>query len=127
MIGENPFFGTGLQGFWVEGNPYAEELWARFQPGRTGFNFHNLWFEMGVQFGYPGIAIALCILAGTSASVLRWALRSPTPTSCFFLAFVIFADVRTFVESELLSQFSLLTLLLAVARVYARHGRRQWA
>ena len=34
MMEENPFLGVGLQAFWVQGNPFAEELWARFQPGR---------------------------------------------------------------------------------------------
>ena len=43
---ENPFLGVGLNGFWVWGNAYAEDLWARFAPGRTGINFHNLWYEM---------------------------------------------------------------------------------
>jgi exopolysaccharide production protein ExoQ len=125
MMQENPFLGTGLEGFWVAGNPYAEELWARFQPGRTGYNFHNEWYEMGVQFGYVGLAVVFLIVVGTSVRVLRWVVRSPTPASCFFLAFVVFIDIRSFVESELLSQFSMMTLLLVAARVYARRSREQ--
>lgn len=39
---QNPILGVGFQQFWVFGNPYAEEIWLRFQPGRTGFNFHNI-------------------------------------------------------------------------------------
>jgi exopolysaccharide production protein ExoQ len=123
MMAENPFLGTGLNGFWVQGNPYAEELWARFQPGRTGFNFHNLWYETGVQFGYVGIAVVLTIIVGTTIAVLRWTLRSATPPTCFFLAFVVFVDIRSFVESELLGQFSLLTVLLVAVRLYARKER----
>ena len=119
MMQENPFLGTGAQGFWVEGNPYAEELWARFQPGRSGYNFHNLWYETGVQFGYVGLALVFWIVARTSAMALRWALRTLSVESCFFLAFVIFVDIRTFVESELLSQFSMLTVLLAASWVYS--------
>ena len=125
MMDENPFLGTGAQGFWVEGNPYAEELWARFQPGRSGYNFHNLWFESGVQFGYFGLALVFWITTKTSLTVLRWAMRSLSVESCFFLAFIIFVDIRTFVESELLSQFSMLTVLLVAAFFYARRAREQ--
>ncbi|MBV9754863.1 MAG: O-antigen ligase family protein [Hyphomicrobiales bacterium] len=125
MMGENPFLGTGAQGFWVEGNPYAEELWERFQPGRTGYNFHNLWYETGVQFGYIGLTFVFWIIVKTSLTVLRWAMRTLSVESCFFLAFVIFVDIRTFVESELLSQFSMLTVLLVAAWFYARTFRGQ--
>jgi exopolysaccharide production protein ExoQ len=127
VMQENPFLGTGAQGFWVEGNPYAEELWARFQPGRSGYNFHNLWFESGVQFGYVGLALVFWIIAKTSLTVLRWAMRTLSVESCFFLAFVIFVDIRTFVESELLSQFSMLTVLLVAAWFYARKARENYA
>jgi exopolysaccharide production protein ExoQ len=123
LIEDNPILGTGFQGFWIEGNAYAEELWARFQPGRTGYNFHNLWFEMGVQFGYPGIILVFAIVAGTTLAVLRWVLRSPTPSSCFFLSYVIYADIPTLVESELLGQFSIPTMLLIITRVYARRSQ----
>jgi exopolysaccharide production protein ExoQ len=125
MMQENPYLGTGLQGFWVAGNPYAEELWARFDPGRFGYNFHNEWYAMGVQFGYVGLALVISIVVGTSLRVLRWVVRSPTPASCFFLAFVVFIDIRSFVESELLSQFSMMTLVLIAAWVYAGLSREQ--
>ncbi|MBW0003949.1 MAG: O-antigen ligase family protein [Hyphomicrobiales bacterium] len=127
IMEESPFLGTGAQGFWVEGNPYAEELWARFQPGRSGYNFHNLWYETGVQFGYVGLILVFWIIARTSLSTLRWAMRTLSVESCFFLAFVIFVDVRTFVESELLSQFSMLTVLLVAAWFYARGPHQRHA
>jgi exopolysaccharide production protein ExoQ len=123
MMRDNPILGVGLQAFWVQGNPYAEELWARFQPGRTGYNFHNIWYEIGVHFGYVGLCIAALTVCATSASVIRWALRSPEPASCFFLAIVIFANARTFVESELFGQFSLLAFLYVAGFAYARQSR----
>jgi exopolysaccharide production protein ExoQ len=125
LIKENPIFGMGYQGFWIQGNPYAEALWKHFQiTGRTGFNFHNLWYEMGVQFGYAGLLLVFFIVSGTTISVLRWALRASSTESCFFLAFLIFVDIRTFVESELLGEFSLLTVLLTAASLYGRRPRQ---
>ena len=60
---------------------------------------------------------------GSSPKLQRWCCAGPCAAlsveSCFFLAFVIFVDIRTFVESELLSQFSMLTVLLAASWVYS--------
>jgi exopolysaccharide production protein ExoQ len=125
LIKEYPILGIGYEGFWIEGNPYAEELWKRFFiAARTGFNFHNLWYEMGVQFGYVGLLLVFLIVSGTTISVLRWALRASSTESCYFLGFIIFIDIRTFVESELLGQFSLLTVLLAAAWLYGRRSQK---
>ena len=78
---------------------------------------------MGVHFGYVGLGIAVLIVVATSAAVMRWALRSPGPASCFFLAIVIFAGARSFVESELFGQFSLLAFLYVASFAYARQSR----
>jgi exopolysaccharide production protein ExoQ len=124
---QKPFLGTGLGGFWVWGNPYAEDLWARFQPGRTGINFHNLWYEMGVQFGYVGFVMTIMIVYLTNMQVIRWVIREPTLASCFFFSFLIFADIRSFLETELLGQFSLTSTLFIVSWSYARQANRQQA
>jgi exopolysaccharide production protein ExoQ len=121
---ENPIIGVGYQQFWVFGNPFAEEIWRRFQPGRSGFNFHNIWYEMGVQFGYIGWALMVWLVASANVQVLRWVTRAPTMSSCFFLSFIVFIDIRTFVESELLGQFSLTTVLFVATWSYARQANR---
>jgi exopolysaccharide production protein ExoQ len=121
---QNPVIGVGYQQFWVFGNPYAEEIWQRFQPGRSGFNFHNIWYEMGVQFGYVGWALVLWLVLLANFQVLRWITRAPTKTSCFFISFIVFVDIRTFVESELLGQFTLTTVLFVATWSYARQANR---
>ncbi len=121
---ENPVIGVGYQQFWVFGNPFAEEIWRRFQPGRSGFNFHNIWYEMGVQFGYVGWALMIWLVLSANFQVIRWVTRAPTMTNCFFLSFIVFVDIRTFVESELLGQFSLTTVLFIASWSYAR--RANW-
>ncbi|SDR54560.1 exopolysaccharide production protein ExoQ [Rhizobiales bacterium GAS113] len=123
MMEQNPILGTGLQAFWVQGNPYAEELWARFAPGRAGYHFHNLWYETGVELGYVGLLAALYTVISTSLEVWRWVIRTPNVASCFFLTYVIFIDMRTFVEVDLFGQYSFNWVLYLVSWAYARRAR----
>jgi len=123
LIEGNPILGTGLQAFWVEGNPYAEEIWARYDQARTGFHFHNLWYETAVQLGYVGVAVAFVTVSAATIEVGRWVLRSPKPESSFFFAFVVFTDVRTYLEVDLFGQFFFSWVLFLVAWSYARQAR----
>jgi exopolysaccharide production protein ExoQ len=125
MMQENPILGTGLQAFWVQGNPYAEELWARFAPNRSGYHFHNLWYESGVELGYTGLAIVLATVLLTALQVWRWATRAPSVESCFFLTYVIFICMRTFVEVDLFGQYSFNWVLFIAAWAYARQAGRR--
>lgn len=125
LISQNPLKGTGFEAFWVHGNPYAEDLWTVFGiSGRTGYHFHNLWYEAGVELGYPGMILAAVIVAWISIEVIRWFLRSARPESCFFLAYVLFIDMRSVLEVELFSQFSYTWVAFVAAWVYARDDRR---
>jgi exopolysaccharide production protein ExoQ len=120
MINERPALGLGLQAFWVQGNPFAEALWARWNPSRFGYHFHNLWYETGVELGYVGVLIALYTVVSTNLAVSRWVIRSPQAESCFFFAYVLFIDIRTIVEVDLFGQFSFSWILFIAAWVYAR-------
>ena len=125
LMQQNPLLGMGYGAFWVQGNPYAEQLWAHFQlTGRGGFNFHNLWFDMGIQLGYLGIAISLVTLLIVSARVFRWVVRTPSAESLFFLGFMMIVDMRSILESEIFSQFSLSWVIVIVAGYYARYAQR---
>jgi exopolysaccharide production protein ExoQ len=125
LMRESPLLGTGYGGFWFQGNPYAEELWSHFGlPGRGGFNFHNLWYEMGVQLGYVGIASAFVTLLVASIRVIRWVLRNPSAEAMFFLGYVMIIDMRSFLEVEILSQFALPWVILLVGAYYARSATR---
>jgi exopolysaccharide production protein ExoQ len=123
MMQEHPIGGVGFQAFWQQGNPYAEDLWSRFQPGRAGYHFHNLWYESGVQLGYIGLGLALLTVAITAIEVMRWVVRSPNPASCFFLGYVVFMILGSVVEVGLFAQFSLTGAIFLAAFVYARQER----
>lgn len=124
LIAQRPTLGTGYEAFWVAGNPYAEDIWMRFDPSRQGYHFHNLWYQSGVELGYVGLALAILVVAATAVGVIRWVLRSPNPESCFFLSFVVFIVVRSFFEVDLFTQFSFTWMLFVAAWVYAHQALR---
>jgi exopolysaccharide production protein ExoQ len=120
FIADHPF-GVGQQAFWVEGNRAAERFWALFGIyTRTGFHFHNLWLEIGVELGVPGILIAALTTFVIFFKVLQWVLRDPRPESCFFTGLVIFMIWRTIGEAELYSQFNLAFIIFIASYYYAR-------
>src|SRR5215472_2611336 len=126
MMLEHPIGGVGYQAFWQHGNPYAEDLWRRFQPARAGYHFHNLWYQSGVDLGYIGFGLALLTVAVTAIEVMRWVVRSPSPASCFFLGYVIFIIKRSMLEVDLFAQFSLTGAIFLAAFVYARQSRERY-
>jgi exopolysaccharide production protein ExoQ len=126
MMQEHPISGVGYQAFWQLGNPYAEDLWRRFQPARGGYHFHNLWYQSAVDLGYIGLGLAILTIAITAIEVVRWVVRSPSPTSCFFLGFVLFMILRSMLEVDLFAQFSPTGAIFVAAFVYSRQSREQY-
>jgi exopolysaccharide production protein ExoQ len=127
VIANHPLGGLGLQAFWVEGNRAAEQFWAFFYIyTRTGFHFHDLWLEIGVELGLIGIFLAAGTVITVVFNVLRWVLRDPQPEGCFFLGFVAFVMLRTIGEVELFIQFALMPMIFLGAYYYAREANAAW-
>jgi exopolysaccharide production protein ExoQ len=128
IIAEQPILGSGYQAFWFEGNAYAIEIWReQGLDWRPGLNFHNQWYEMTVQLGYVGLVFTLVPFLIVLIDVARWAVRVPSPESCFFLGFMVYTTVSTYVEVELFSQYSIPFTIFIAAYVYARRNRRAQA
>ena len=124
VIADHPL-GVGLQAYWNESNIEAVRFWEAFYiPGHYGFHFHDLWLEMGVELGVPGIVIAAATTLVVFFSVWRWALQNPGPESCFFAGFVTFILSLTVSEVELYSQFSMTSMLFLAAYCYADSAKR---
>jgi exopolysaccharide production protein ExoQ len=124
IIADHPF-GLGLQAFWVEGNRDAIRFWeSNYITGHSGFHFHDLWLETGVELGLVGILIAAWTTVVVFISILRWVLRDPRPESCFFFGFIIFFLSRTFGEVELFVQFSLPPMIFIAGYYYADSAER---
>src|SRR6516164_946487 len=125
MMESHPIAGAGFEAFWQHGNPYAEDLWRRFQPARAGYHFHNLWYQSAVDLGYIGLSLAILTVGITSIEVMRWVVRSPSPASCFFLGYVAFIILRSTLEVDLFAQFSPMDAIFIAAFVYARLSRER--
>jgi exopolysaccharide production protein ExoQ len=123
LISQNPLLGRGYGAFWFQGNPYAEEIWQHFGLIiRGGFNFHNLWYEEGVQLGFVGVFITLLSLLIVSFRAASWVVRFPTAESFFFLSYVMLIDMRSLLETEIFSQFSYSYVIFIAAGLYGRYA-----
>ncbi len=125
LINQNPLLGTGYGAFWVQGNPYAEEIWAHFQnTGRSGFNFHNQWYDMVIAVGYVGLSVALFIVLIVNIRTVWWIVRNPSAESYFFFGFIWILNMRSFLETENFALFSIPWMLFVAASYYARVNKR---
>lgn len=126
VIAAHPWGGVGLQAFWYEGNQDAERFWSYFYIySHRGFHFHNLWLETGVELGLFGILFVALTTLRIAYSIIRWALRDPSPESCFFLGFLVFVLVRTFGEVELYVQFFLVPVVFIAGYVYSASSKAE--
>ena len=123
VIADHPL-GVGLQAFWDESNIEAVRLWEVSYNAHYGYHFHDLWLEIGVELGVPGIVIAAATTLVVFFSVWRWALQNPGPESCFFAGLVTFILSLTVSEVELYSQFSMTSMLFLAAYCYADSAKR---
>lgn len=127
VIAEHPLLGVGYQAFWVEGNMPAEVLWAAFGiESRSGFNFHNTYISNAVEIGLIGLSIQLALLYGAWVGALIWALRSPGRESAFLASFLTMVICSSFGEVAVFFQFSVTSIIVICAFVYAARANRAW-
>ena len=120
-IGMRPLLGVGYQAFWVQGHVEAEGLWRFAQiESRTGFHFHNLYYETAVELGGLGVAILSVSLVAAAALSLHRCLVQPDPDTAFLGALIVFYAIRVGVELDFLDPFSPGSLLLPIVWVLVR-------
>ncbi len=119
-IAERPLGGVGYQAFWVQGHVEAEGLWRYAHiDSRTGFHFHNLFYETAVELGACGVVALGGFLASTVIVCAIAAARRPGAETGFYLALMIYFLFRIPVELDFLDPFSPGSLLLPLAWVHA--------
>jgi exopolysaccharide production protein ExoQ len=123
LIAERPFFGIGYQAFWVKGYAPAEVLWYNFAiESRSGFNFHNTYLSNAVEIGVLGVFLQVVVLYGAALATGLWALRTRLAEASLLFVLVAMIVMLSFVEVNVFFQFSLRTVIVICAFVYAMRG-----
>lgn len=121
QIERRPWLGLGYQGFWQQGNPWAEGLWRAFHiTSRAGFHFHNTFIDTAVTLGLTGAAmIAWLLLMGVWRSWRRL-LAEPGFATAALLASATCLLARAFVEVDTTYPFAIGTFLLFAINAHGR-------
>ncbi len=119
-ISVRPLLGVGYQSFWVQGHVEAEALWRFAQiENRSGFHFHNLYYETAVELGQLGAAILGLSMLAVAAAALRLGLLRPACDVAFLCGLVVFYAIRVGVELDFLDPFSPGCFLLPATWIYS--------
>ncbi len=123
LIAERPLLGMGYQAFWVQGHGPAEALWFTFGiESRSGFNFHNTYLSNMVEIGIVGILLQIVVLYGAAITAGLWALRTHRAEASLLFILVMMVVMVSFVEVPIFFQFSLRTVIVICAFVFALRG-----
>ena len=123
-ISVRPLLGVGYQSFWVQGHVEAEALWRFAQiQNRSGFHFHNLYYETAVELGQLGVAILGLSLVSSGLLGVWFGLARPGCGTAFLCGLIVFFAIRVGVELDFLDPFSPGSFLLPVLWVYCCHWR----
>jgi exopolysaccharide production protein ExoQ len=119
LIPLNPFGGVGYQAFWVQESVEAEGLW-RFSDiiSRTGFHFHNLYYETAIELGYIGVVVLGTTLGALVCVALVAVFRQPSTEYALFVAVIVILGARAYVELDFIQPFAIGTLLIPILWSY---------
>jgi exopolysaccharide production protein ExoQ len=121
-IAENPILGVGYQAYWQIGNAGAEDLWRENGiTAKYGFNFHNIYMQIGVDLGWVGIFIFVALLIVITARIIRLTLTGrPGPEFIFATSIFIYELLLTPLEVGVFFPFGMGTFLLSLIWIYVR-------
>ncbi|WP_224004161.1 O-antigen ligase family protein [Aureimonas sp. SA4125] len=120
FIATNPVLGVGYQAFWVQGFPPAERIWDYFLiRSRSGFNFHNTYYEISVQLGLIGGILAFATMTFALCLSLFTALRYPSPPQFFIASLMAFMYLKSFGEVGVFFEFRGWTIILIATIIYS--------
>ena len=123
-ISVRPLLGVGYQSFWVQGHVEAEALWRFAQiQNRSGFHFHNLYYETAVELGQLGVAILGLSLVSSAVGGIRLGFAKAGCGTAFLCGLIVFYAIRVGVELDFLDPFSPGSFLLPALWVYSCHWR----
>jgi O-antigen ligase len=100
IIAEHLWLGWGYAAFWQADNPVVVALWdaVRWQPPHA----HNGFFEIAIDFGLVGLALALVMLARFGLGAWRIAARQAGYEGWIYICVVAYTLFNNLVEISLL-------------------------
>ena len=119
-IAKYPLWGQGYKGYWVPGNPMAEELWLEFGiASKEGFHFHNTLISNAVEIGLIGVALQSGLFYFAFFVIVRASVLYPSAETLFLAGFMVrqFALMQS--EVVFFSHFHVVSLLTVMTIVYA--------
>jgi exopolysaccharide production protein ExoQ len=125
-IRHRPLQGSGFHAVWVEGNPLAEEMWAKFGiVTKTGFHFHNTFISNAVEVGLIGVALQVLPFGFGFVVLLSWAQKDMRAETLFLAIFMVRQLVLSMSEVVFFVQFDAASVLTIIAIAYAIRYRRE--
>jgi exopolysaccharide production protein ExoQ len=121
FISDNSLLGVGYHAFWVQGHALPEYLWRlEHVDTRSGFTFHNLFLELMVEIGLPGVVCGSATLTGTFLSVVRWMRTDTSSEAIFFFCMGVFLIIMQMLATSLFEVFDPWNAAFSLALIYSR-------
>jgi len=119
-IEAQPIFGVGYVAYWQVGSWGPERIWEMFGVvGKSGFHFHTLYLQVGVDLGLLGLSILVATLVVILGRIARaFVFSKPRPEQMFAIAQFIFMFSRSPIEVDLFFAFSMPSILLSLIWIY---------
>jgi exopolysaccharide production protein ExoQ len=125
VISTNSVLGVGYDAFWVPGHEMAEFLWhLEHEQSGAGFSFHNLYYEVAVELGAPGVIAGAIVILATVFFSVQWLRLRTSCDSIFFFTTVVFALIIQIQGYDLFATFDPLYWAFCVAFLYSRNWNK---
>jgi O-antigen ligase len=115
-IARRPWFGYGLESFWLPQGVEANQVWAILQ-WQTPHS-HNLWLELCLSLGLVGAALAALLWTSALWRVVRLLFGAPAPDVVFSLVLLVAIFCDNLVEYAFFRGNDILWLLFAAIFVH---------
>jgi exopolysaccharide production protein ExoQ len=112
IMHDHPLTGVGANGFWHPERGQADSITKYFHYDTfVPFNFHNSYFENGVQLGYPGMYATIVLACWGLFYAARTWIQKQDLFNMTFLMLAGLIVVRSNTEIDLAIEFSTVILL----------------
>lgn len=121
QINASPLVGIGFQAYWD--SPDTSAAYLRYVIGQDLWFFHNNFVDVGVAFGWLGLAVFAAGLLASAWRVLVMFDADPRVLVSWRILFVVYVIVEATAENPLFQNHSLSQALLAAATAWPAAAR----